>query len=240
MDARQMKFRAFLADGLSLGNGASGVVGAIVLLTWHDPRALALACFFVFIGWGFDSVDGLAARGVIRSPAEGAVLDSLCDTSSFSALPAVLLTGYGLRGDRVMLIVSVVVGVVFYGCAILRLRRYTVGAVGHGAEKRTSFKGLPSPVAAMSVSAAILAAVTGPFVLTWLPIAVAAVVAPLMLSEVPYQETPRVAAWMARTKWPFLILAVVAYVVGNVAVTLSVFFAAYIASGAVARRSSSL
>lgn len=230
-----MKYRAFLADALSLGNGASGVAGVIVMLTWHDPRALAVACLFVFIGWGFDSVDGLAARGVQRSPAEGIVLDSLCDTSSFGALPAVLLAAYGARGDRAILITSVVAAIVFVGCVILRLRRYTVDALDHTSKERTSFNGLPSPVAAMAVAAAILAAITGPPAPAWMPILFAAVVAPLMLSRIPYQETPRVAAWLVRAKWPLLILAAVAYAAGNVAVALSVFFAAYIASGAISR-----
>jgi phosphatidylserine synthase len=191
---------------------------------------------FVFVAWGFDSVDGLAARGVPRSPAEGAVLDSLCDTSSFGALPAALLTAYGMRGVRSTLIISAIVGIVFFCCAILRLRRYTVGAVGHAVEERTSFEGVPSPVAAMSVAAAILAAITGPPALAWMPILFAAVAAPLMMSRIPYQETPRVAAWLVRAKWPLPILAAIAYVAGNVAVALSVFFAAYIASGALSRR----
>jgi phosphatidylserine synthase len=236
MDRTPVSYRALLADALSLGNGSSGVVGVIVMLAWDDPRALAAACLFVFIAWGFDSVDGLAARGVQRSPAEGAVLDSLCDTSSFGALPAALLTAYGTRGDRPTLIVSAVVGVVFFGCAILRLRRYTVDAVGHTGEERTSFEGLPSPVAAMSVAAAILAAITGPPSLAWMPILFAAVAAPLMMSRVRYQDTPRLAAWLVRAKWPLPILAAVAYAAGNVAVAVSVFFAAYLASGALPRR----
>ena len=231
-----MSYRALLADGLSLGNGSSGVVGVIVMLTWHDPRALAVACMFVFIAWGFDSVDGLAARGVQRSHAEGAVLDSLCDTSSFGALPAALLTAYGTRGDRFILISSVVGGVLFFGCVVLRLRRYTVAAVGDTSEERTSFKGVPSPVAAMSVAASILAAITGPPALAWMPILFAAVTAPLMMSQIRYLDTPRLAAWLVRAKWPLLVLAAIAYVAGNIAVALSVFFAAYLASGALSRR----
>lgn len=229
-----MRFRAFLADGLSVGNGASGVAGVFVLLAWHDPRALALACFCVFLGWGFDSVDGLAARGVKRSPAEGAVLDSLCDTSSFGALPAVLLAAYGMRAGGVTLVLGVTLGIAYYACAILRLRRYTVDAVGHE-YNRTSFKGLPSPVAAMSVAASLLAAITGPPVLAWLPIVCAAVVGPLMMSQIPYRETPQVAAWVVRAKWPLPLLVAVGYAAGNVAVAVSVFFAAYIASGALSR-----
>jgi CDP-diacylglycerol---serine O-phosphatidyltransferase len=231
-----MRYRAYLADGLSLGNGSSGVAGVIVMLTWHDPRALAVACMFVFIAWGFDSVDGLAARGVQRSPAEGIVLDSLCDVSSFGGLPAALLTAYGARGDRLVQIVSLLVGVVFFGCVILRLRRYTVNAIGHASEERTSFKGVPSPVAAMAVAASILAAITGPPALAWLPILFAAVTAPLMLSQIPYRDTPRLAAWLVRAKWPLVALAVIAYLARNIAVALSVFFAAYLASGVLSRR----
>jgi phosphatidylserine synthase len=159
------------------------------------------------------------------------VLDSLCDTSSFAALPAALLTAYGARADRSTLIVSAITGVCFYACAILRLRRYTVGAVGHASEERTSFQGVPSPVAAMSVAASILAAITGPPALAWLPILFAAVTAPLMMSQIRYRDTPRLAAWMARAKWPFLVLAAIAYAAHNVAVAVSVFFAAYLASG---------
>jgi len=236
MDKTRLGYRALLADGLSLGNGSSGVAGVSVMLIWHDPRALAVACLFVFIAWGFDSIDGLAARGLQRSPAEGAVLDSLCDVSSFGALPAALLTAYGARVDRSTLIVSGIAGVLFFGCAVLRLRRYTVGAVGHSSEERTSFDGVPSPVAAMSVSASILAAITGAPALAWMPILFAAVTAPLMISQIRYRDTPRLAAWMVRAKWPLPVLAVIAYAARNVAIALSVFFAAYLASGALSGR----
>jgi phosphatidylserine synthase len=235
MDKTPLSYRAHLADGLSLGNGASGVAGAFVILAWHDPRALAVACLFVYIAWGFDSVDGLAARGVQRSPAEGIVLDSLCDTSSFGALPAVLLAAYGTRGNTSMRSACVVVALAFFACVILRLRRYTVDALGHTSE-RTSFRGVPSPVAAMSVASATLAAITGPAALEWMPIALALVAAPLMLSRIRYLDTPRLAAWLVRVKWPLPVLAAIAYAAGNVAVALSVFFAAYLVSGVLFRR----
>jgi phosphatidylserine synthase len=231
MDERQMRFRANLADGLSVGNGASGVAGVIVLLAWHDPRALPIACLFVFVAWGFDSIDGLAARGVKRAPAQGIVLDSLCDTSSFGALPAALLVAYGMAGGRATLAVAIVTAFTFYACVILRLRRYTVDALGHAAGTRTSFAGVPSPVAAMSVAAAILTAMAGPHAIGWLPTAFALGVSPLMLSRIPYQETPKVAVWMVRAKWPLPLLAIVGYLAGHAAVAVSVFFAAYIASG---------
>lgn len=237
MDQAQMRFRARLADGLSVGNGASGVAGIIVLLAWNDPRALAVACIFVFVAWGFDSVDGMAARGVKRSPAEGIVLDSLCDVSSFGVLPAVLLSAYGMRHERLLMVLCIVLAIVFVSCVILRLRRYTVDALDHTSEQRTAFKGLPSPVAAMSTAAAILAAATGPASLTWLPIVFGAVTAPLMMSTIPYQETPRVAGWAVRAIWPIPVLAAIGYAAANAAVALVVFFAAYVLSGALLKDS---
>jgi hypothetical protein len=48
------RHRALLADGLSVGNDSGGVAGVIVMLIWHDPRALGVASLFVFIAWGFD------------------------------------------------------------------------------------------------------------------------------------------------------------------------------------------
>jgi phosphatidylserine synthase len=231
MDQDQMRRRAMLADGLSVGNGASGVAGAMILLAWHDPRALVAACVCVFVGWGFDSIDGLAARGVKRAPAEGIVLDSLCDVSSFGALPAVLLMAYGTRHAEPIRTACAIIAIAFFACVILRLRRYTVDAIAHSSEQRTSFKGLPSPVAAMATSAAILTAITWPPALVWTPLVFAVLAAPLMLSQIPYQETPRVAAWVARSIWPLPVLALIAYAAGNVPVALSVLFAAYFASG---------
>ena len=53
---------------------------------------LTAACLLVFAAWGFDAIDGFAARGLQRPPTEGAVLDSLCDTASFGVLPAEMAT----------------------------------------------------------------------------------------------------------------------------------------------------
>ena len=53
-----------------------------------------------------------------------------------------------------------------------------------------------------------------------------------MLSSIRYGETPRVAAWVVRAVWPLPVLAAIAYAAGNVPVALTVFFAAYLASGA--------
>jgi phosphatidylserine synthase len=226
-----MPIRAHLADGLSLANGACGVVGVIVLLTWPDPRALILACVLVFAGWGFDSVDGLAARGLGRPRAVGEVMDSLCDTASFGVLPAILLTMQGRMLGAHGLAAGATLGIAFYACVVLRLRRYTVHAVADAPAPRTFFQGLPSPVAAMTVAAAILAARAGDRIPAWVPLVFAAACAALMVSTIPFKDLPRLAAWLVRAVWPLPVLAGIAYAAGGATAVL-VFFAAYLASGA--------
>ncbi|HEX4269202.1 MAG TPA: CDP-alcohol phosphatidyltransferase family protein [Steroidobacteraceae bacterium] len=226
---KRQPIRAHLADGLSLGNGASGVAGILLLLTWHDPRALTIACALVFLAWGFDSVDGLAARGLGRPRAVGEMMDSLCDVASFGVLPAILLSACSLRLDHRAVVVGAVIGVAFYACVVLRLRRYTVEAIGDDAAPRLFFKGLPSPVGAMCVACAILAVRPGP--LEWAPFVFAAACAPLMMSAIPFKDTPRLAVWLVRAIWPIPVLAAIAWMRG-IAIAVLVFFAAYLASGA--------
>jgi CDP-diacylglycerol--serine O-phosphatidyltransferase len=228
-------WRAHLADGLSVGNGGFGVLGVLLMLAWPDPRALTAACVCVFLAWGCDSLDGLAARGVQRPHAEGAVLDSLCDVVSFGVLPATLLTAFGTRGDRLTLVASAVASLVYFCCAVLRLRRYTVKAVSPTRAERTFFEGLPSPVAAMALSAAIVAATTGTAMPPGMPLAFAAVCGPLMVSHIPYNDLPHLAAWFLRARWPLPVLLALGWAVGGV-IAITVFFAAYLASGALGRR----
>lgn len=220
--------RAYLADGLSLGNGLSGVAGILLLITWHDPRALTAACALVFLAWGFDSVDGLAARGLGRPRAVGEMMDSLCDVASFGVLPAILLTAYALQFDRRTLVVGAVLGVLFYACVVVRLRRYTVEAIADNAQPRVFFKGLPSPVGAMCTASAILAVRPGP--LAWAPFVIACACAPLMVSRIPFKDTPYLAIWLVRAIWPIPVLVAIGWWAGG-AIAVLVFFATYLASG---------
>jgi CDP-diacylglycerol--serine O-phosphatidyltransferase len=223
--------RAHLADGLSLANGACGVAGILILVTWHDARALTVACVLVFAGWGFDSVDGLAARGLGRPRAVGEVMDSLCDVASFGVLPAILLPVHWLRLDRATVAAGVAIAVLFYACVVLRLRRYTVHAVGDDPAPRLFFQGLPSPVAAMCVASAILVARARSGPLGWSPFVFAAACAPLMVSTIPFKDTPRLAIWMVRAIWPIPLIIVVGATAGSTIAVLA-FFAAYLTSGA--------
>ncbi|MDE3155163.1 MAG: CDP-alcohol phosphatidyltransferase family protein [Acidobacteriota bacterium] len=223
--------RAHLADGLSVANGACGVAGILVLLIWHDPRALTIACALVFVAWGFDSVDGLAARGLGRPRAVGEVMDSLCDVASFGVLPAILIAVHALSLGRLSMVAGSAIGVLFYACVVLRLRRYTVHAVGDHVAPRLFFEGLPSPVAAMCVASTILAARVEPGPLAWGPFVFAVACAGLMVSTIPFKDTPHLAVWLARAIWPIPVLVVIGLAAGG-AIAVLVFFAAYLTSGA--------
>ena len=122
------RFRAALADALAATARAASP-GVMVLLAWHDPRALAVACCSSSSA-GVDSVDG--SRRAAALAGRGAVLGSLCDTSSFGALPA----AYGLRGigrrDRQRRGRRRV-----HGCAIRRLRRTWARSVAPGGGRRS-------------------------------------------------------------------------------------------------------
>lgn len=221
--------RAHLADGLSLGNGASGVAGILILLTWHHPRALTVACALVFLAWGFDSVDGLAARGLGRPRAVGEMMDSLCDVASFGVLPAILLTAYALQLNHRAVLPGALLGISFYACVVVRLRRYTVEAIAENAQPRLFFRGLPSPVGAMCTASAILAVRPGP--LAWAPFVFAAACAPLMVSRIPFKDTPHLAVWLIRALWPIPVLIAIGWWAGR-AIAVLALFAAYLASGA--------
>jgi phosphatidylserine synthase len=188
-----------------------------------------VACACVFLAWGFDSVDGLAARGLGRPRAVGEMMDSLCDVASFGVLPAILVTAYSLQFNRRAVVAGAVIGVAFYACVVLRLRRYTVEAVGDPVAPRLFFKGLPSPVGAMCIACAIIAVRPGP--LTWAPFAFAAACAPLMLSTIPFKDTPRLAVWLVRSIWPIPVLVAIGWKAGA-AIAVLIFFATYLVSGA--------
>jgi CDP-diacylglycerol--serine O-phosphatidyltransferase len=155
-----------LPNLITLANAFCGLLAlakAIDALTLSadDPvvfyRKMETACFLVFLGMIFDSLDGLVARLVRSSSAFGAQLDSFSDALTFGIVPAMLakvlieheaeLSNY-TGNARVHFLAAVV----FSLMAILRLVRYTLEPDD---EEHQSFRGLPSPAAAGAVAATI-------------------------------------------------------------------------------------
>ena len=116
------------------------------------------ACFLIFLGMIFDSLDGFVARMARANTAFGAQLDSFSDALTFGVAPAMLvkvLVEYEARamGDFGGTRLHFLAAAAFALMGILRLVRFNL-ETGEEDDHR-SFRGLPSPAAAGAVASAI-------------------------------------------------------------------------------------
>ncbi|HXV86370.1 MAG TPA: CDP-diacylglycerol--serine O-phosphatidyltransferase [Gemmatimonadales bacterium] len=118
-------------------------IWAIVLAS---QGAFYRASWFIVIAGVLDTLDGLSARMGRLGTRFGAELDSLVDVISFGVAPAVLM--YFLLFSQ-MGQFAWVFSYAFVVCVALRLARYNVQAT---AEHKTTFTGLPSPAAGMTLA----------------------------------------------------------------------------------------
>ncbi len=149
---------------LTLGNLLCGF--AAVLVAAHpesmgsmEMRAMTLASLLVFLGMGFDALDGGVARLTRSVSPMGAQLDSMADMVTFGVAPAFLVVqlvgveSFGLTGDAAGWRVyfdraALAVAGVYVACAGLRLARFNLEQVGPSGQSATMFDGLPTPGAA--------------------------------------------------------------------------------------------
>lgn len=104
------------------------------------------ASWFIVIAGVLDTLDGLSARMGRLGTRFGAELDSLVDVISFGVAPAALI--------HFLLLAQLgqfawVFSYAFVVCVALRLARYNVQASG---EHKTTFTGMPSPAAGMTLA----------------------------------------------------------------------------------------
>lgn len=158
-------------------------------------QKMETACFLVFLGMVFDSLDGLVARLARAHSAFGAQLDSFADALTFGVVPALLakvliehegeLAGYS--GDARLHFLA---AAAFALMAILRLVRYNLETDKEDEEDDDtgSFRGLPSPGAAGAVASMI-----------WLYL----ILRRPELEQTEGTPTPmhRMLAWMEQTDW---------------------------------------
>jgi CDP-diacylglycerol--serine O-phosphatidyltransferase len=104
------------------------------------------AGWYIVIAGVLDMLDGLFARMSNTGTRFGAELDSLVDIVSFGVAPAILMYFLVFKG------LGQFAWVFSYGyvvCAALRLARYNVQTTS---EHKTTFSGLPSPAAGMTLA----------------------------------------------------------------------------------------
>ncbi len=187
----------FLPNGATLFNLLCGIY-AIVLASRGD---FTTATLFVVIGGVADTLDGRIARATGTGSRFGEELDSLVDAISFGLAPAMIMYFAVLnRGNWEWLLVFI-----FTACAVMRLARFNVEQAGR---KKTHFHGLPSPAAGLTLAtyywfsqtplynqtvilftdSKTLADLPWHKILSFLM----ALLAALMISDVPYPAVPTV------------------------------------------------
>jgi len=141
-----------LADVLTLGNAACGVIAIFAVMAYvetHDRRSLLVAAALIPLALVLDVLDGRVARWRRQHSAMGRELDSLADVISFGVAPAAIAYGAGMRGAW-----DIVVLVYFVACGVSRLARFnvTAEALSAGADKVKFFEGTPIPTSLVLVA----------------------------------------------------------------------------------------
>ena len=142
-----------LADLLTLGNAACGMVSILICLrAVATPASVGLAWVFLLlpVALALDYLDGAVARWRRRQSPLGADLDSLADIVSFGVAPAALGYTLGLNGGWDAAVLTY-----FVLCGISRLARFNVTAEALSDErgKVAYFEGTPIPTSLLLVVA---------------------------------------------------------------------------------------
>ena len=193
------------------------------------------AGWYVVIGGVFDAFDGRVARATRTGSRFGEELDSLVDAISFGLAPALIVYFAVLRSAGWDWIWAFL----FTACAVIRLARFNVEQAGTA---KTHFHGLPSPAAGMTLATYWWFSQTPWYTetaiadLPWEVMMrfVMALLAFLMISDVPYPAVPRVNFKSARGIAGAVIIG--ATVVGLIVLPRYFFFPvllAYVAFGVV-------
>ena len=187
----------FLPNGFTLFNLFCGIYAIVLAARQEFPTAT----LFVVIGGFADILDGRVARATGTGSRFGEELDSLVDAISFGLAPALIMYFAVLnRSNWEWLLIFI-----FTSCAVMRLARFNVEQAGR---KKTHFHGLPSPAAGMTLASYYWFSQTSLYNQTvilftdsktladlpWHKILsfLMAVLAALMISEVPYPAVPTI------------------------------------------------
>jgi len=151
---------AVLPTLLTLGNGVCGLAAIAIAMSvdlgWEPENQLLVAGILIFGGMLFDALDGSAARMTGQESQFGAELDSLCDAITFGTAPAVIVWQWQYNaGIELPQKVTWGIGVLFALCVLIRLARFNVETTED--DPHDGFDGLPSPAAAGTIAAFVIA-----------------------------------------------------------------------------------
>src|SRR6185503_1955948 len=197
---------------------------------------LAAAPMFIVLGGIADVLDGRVARATGTGSRFGEELDSLVDAISFGLAPALIMyLELPNRGTLEWLLTFI-----FTACAVMRLARFNVEQAGRS---KTQFHGLPSPAAGVTLASYYWFAQTPLYNQTvilftnsktlsdlpWNSIlpGLMAVLAVLMISDVPYPAVPQIG--LRTLERIFGSLVVVGAILGLIFLRREFFFPALLA-----------
>lgn len=132
-----------MPNGLTLFNLVCGIYAIVLAIRGH----FASAPSFIVLGGIADTLDGRVARATGTGSRFGEELDSLVDAISFGFAPALMMYLELQVSDPSTwgwLLVFI-----FTSCAVMRLARFNVEQAGR---KKTHFHGLPSPAAGLTLA----------------------------------------------------------------------------------------
>ncbi|MGH7617213.1 MAG: CDP-diacylglycerol--serine O-phosphatidyltransferase [Gemmatimonadaceae bacterium] len=187
-----------MPNGLTLFNLFCGIY-AIVLAA---RKEIASAPSFIVLGGIADTLDGRVARATGTGSRFGEELDSLVDAVTFGFAPAFIMY---LASPEPHMALEWLLVFIFTSCAVMRLARFNVEQAGRS---KSHFHGLPSPAAGLTLASyywfretplynQTVILFTDSTTLKDLPWAVLlrglmAVLAALMISDVPYPTMPSI------------------------------------------------
>lgn len=180
------------------------------------------AAWLIVIAAIFDALDGAVARLTKSSSELGVELDSLSDIVSFGAAPAMLIYKtylYSLNTTGVLLAASLILAGGF------RLARFNIQLVSF---EKTFFKGLPIPIAALTISSFILsyynkpAGFASPFNEFIIPLVV--ILSILMVSKIKYDAIPKPTKETFKEKPHQFVFIFISIIVGFITSGKAVFF----------------
>lgn len=186
MDIRRAKY--ILPNLFTLSSIVAGVYSIHLSTTAQSVSEITMAAWLVAVSMVCDAFDGRVARMTRTESELGIQLDSLADAISFGVAPAFLLYHWGLTAWGTL---GVFVASIYVACAVLRLARFNVLA-NQNKETKRYFLGLPTPLAAGTVIALVLAHVsyteTASTAATASVAAVVVLLGGLMVSNVRYRS----------------------------------------------------
>jgi CDP-diacylglycerol--serine O-phosphatidyltransferase len=201
-----------LPNGLTLINLFCGIYSIVLAARGNYD----LAVRFVVFGGVADALDGRVARATQTGSPFGEELDSLVDAISFGLAPAVIMFFAVLNTQNWQWLLVFI----FTSCAVMRLARFNVEQAGR---KKSHFHGLPSPAAGMTLATyywfsqtplyqqtvilftddKTLADLPWPRIMGFLM----AILAALMISDVPYVAFPSIGYKTARQRIGSVVVA---------------------------------